>query len=201
MAAASDHPSAESPSSEPRLLRSALHGVILVLFAILSSTGCQPRPKAPALIDEPVFQSDEGFRFLVPEGWIMAARSVVPPGRVKKESLLVQYRRTTDKNQATLEVSLADLSEDTDLTAYLSAPSFTATRWDLIGTPQTLDAGGREGKRYRFGGDIHGGRIDREVTVFRRGGRVYFFTLLHSPGDTSALEQVHRAIGHLVWTR
>ena len=48
------------------------------MLAAVLLAGCQPKPKAPALLDEPVFQSDEGFRFLVPEGWIMAARGNVP---------------------------------------------------------------------------------------------------------------------------
>jgi hypothetical protein len=171
-----------------------------VLAAALFA-GCQPKPKAPALLDEPVYQSDEGFRFLVPEGWIMAARGNVPPGRLDKERLLVQYRRTAGDSQATLEVSAADLPEDSDLGDYLSGPSFSATHWDQTGSPEKLEAGGRPGVRYRFTAAIRGAKLAKEVTAFRRGDRVYFFTLLFAPTDGTAPEQIRRAIGRLVWTK
>ncbi|MGH7172317.1 MAG: hypothetical protein ACRELF_10840 [Gemmataceae bacterium] len=183
------------------LSRPALVCASAMLVVGLLSAGCQPRPKAPALLDEPVFQSDEGFRFLVPEGWIMAARGNVPPGPIDKERLLVQYRRADRDKQATLEVSLADLAEDTDLAEHLSGPSFSASHWKPEGSPESLEAGGRAGKRYRFTGRVTGAELAKEVTVFRRGGRLYFFTLLFSPEDATAPQQVHRAIARIVWTK
>ena len=201
MAAVSSRGTQGWSTPRTRLALWALACVSAVFLVGLSSAGCQPRPKAPALLDEPVFQSDEGFRFLVPEGWIMAARSNVPPGPVEKERLLVQFRRVVGDKQATLEVSLADLSEDTDLTAYLRGPAFSASHWDQAGSPESLEAGGRAGERYRFTARVNSMRLAREVTVFRRGGRVYFFTLLYSPDDATAPEQVHRSEGRIVWTR
>jgi hypothetical protein len=174
---------------------------MLLLLVVLLGLSCQPKPRAPALIDEPVFQSDEGFRFLVPEGWIMAARSNVPPGPVEKDRLLVQYRRVQGDSQATLEVSLMDRSEDTELTAYLSEPSFSVSRWEPQGEPEPLEAGGRTGTRYRFSGSMNKNEMAKEVTAFRRGGRVYFFTLLYAPEDATAPEQVHRVINRLEWTK
>jgi hypothetical protein len=174
------------------------------LHALLAAgllAGCQGKPKAPALLDEPVFQSDEGFRFLVPEGWIMAARGNVPPGPLDKEGLLVQYRRTAGDHQATLEVSVADLPEDADLAAYLSRPSFSASHWKQLGSAEKLEAGGRPCTRYRFTARVNGAELAKEATVFRREGRVYFFKLLYAPSDATAPEQVRRAIGHLVWTK
>lgn len=173
----------------------------LLIAAVLLGWGCQQKPRAPALIDEPVFQSDEGFRFLVPEGWIMAARAMVPPGPVEKERLLVQYRRTSGDGPATLEVSLVDLPEDADLVDYLSTPSFSARKWKQTGGAESMEAGGERGKRFRFSASIKGGDLAKEVTIFRRGGRVFFFTVLFSPKDTAAAEQVRRAIGSLVWTK
>lgn len=174
---------------------------LLAVFSASVLAGCQPKPKAPALLDEPVYQSDEGFRFLVPEGWIMAARGNVPPGRLDKERLLVQYRRAEGDSQATLEVSAADLPEDSDLADYLSGPSFSATHWNQTGQPEKLEAGGKPGVRYRFRADVRRERLAKEVTAFRRGDRVYFFTLLFAPSDATAPEQIRRAIGRLVWTR
>lgn len=172
-----------------------------VLLCAVLLGGCHPKPKAPALLDEPVFQSDEGFRFLVPESWIMAARATVPPGPLDKERLLVQYRRTIGDTQATLEVSLADIPEDADLAEYLSGPSFSASRWKPSAAAESLEAGGRTGSRYRFTARVNGAELAKEVTAFRRDGRVYFFTLLYSPQDATAPEQVRRAIGRLVWTK
>lgn len=173
----------------------------LLTAAALLGWGCQPKPKAPALIDEPVFQSAEGFRFLVPEGWIMAARANVPPGPVEKERLLVQYRRASGESNATLEVSLVDLPEQTDLATYLSRPSYSARHWEQSGQAESMEAGGMTGTRFRLRASIEGKELAKEVTAFRRGGRVYFFTLLYPPKDTAASEQVRRAIAHLEWTK
>ncbi len=176
-------------------------GSLLVMLAFMLLAGCNPKPKAPALLDEPVFQSDEGFRFLVPEGWIIAARGNVPPGHLDKERLLVQYLRTDSDAQATLEVSVADLPEDANLAAYLSGPSYSARQWKQIGSQEKLEAGGRPGDRYRFTARINNAVVDKEVTAFRRGGRVYFFTLLFPHAEATAPEQIRRAIGRLVWTK
>ncbi len=132
--------------------------------------GCQTQPKAPALIDEPVYQSDEGFRFLVPEGWIMAARRTVPPGPVEKERLLVQYRRADGDKQATLEVSLADLPEDTDLASYLSGPRSPPATGSQSGTRETLEVGGVNGTRLRFLAGAKGTEMAKEVTPFAAAG-------------------------------
>jgi hypothetical protein len=176
-------------------------GTMLLAVAMLLGGGCQPKPKAPALLDEPVYQSEEGFRFLVPEGWIMAARGSVPPGPVEKERLLVQYRRVHGDSQATLEVSLMDLPEDTDSAAYLSGPSFSARHWKLMGRPESMEVGGVPGTRFRFTAPVNGAELGKEITAVRRGGRIYFFTVLFSPKDATAPEQVRRSIGRLVWTK
>jgi hypothetical protein len=177
-----------------------LHG-LLGLALLLLVCSCQPKPRAPALTDGPVFQSDEGFRFLVPEDWTMAARANLPPGPIEKERLLVQYRRLKSGPPATLEVSVAELPESTNLTEYLSGPSFSASRWKPSGEPVPLEAGGVRGTRYRFTPSVGKTDMVKEVTAFRRGGRVYFFTALSPPGDSSAPAQVRRAVESLVWTK
>src|SRR2546423_15656230 len=81
-------------------------GGLLALCALLL-LGCDSKPRAPALMDDPVYQNDrEGFRFLVPDGWKQHARAEVPPGKSEKERLLVQYRRPAEGGEATLEVTL-----------------------------------------------------------------------------------------------
>lgn len=183
-----------------RRYRPARFGLLALLAAALFA-GCRPKPKAPALLNDPVYQSDEGFRFLVPESWIMAARGNLPPGPLDKERLLVQYRRTAGDSQATLEVSAANLPDNADLRDYLSGPSFSAQHWAPSGSAVKLEAGGRPGVRYRFTAIVSGAKLAKEVTAFRRGERVYFFTLLFAPSDATAPEQIHRALGRLVWTK
>ncbi len=170
------------------------------LAAVLLGWGCQPKPKAPALIDGPVYQCSEGFRFLVPEGWNMVAQANVPPGPVEKERLLVQYRNSSENN-ATLEISLMDLPEDADLAEYLSGPSFSVHHWDSVGKAESIEAGGIKGTRFRFSGRAGSSELAKEVTAIRRGGRVYFFTVLYSPKEPAASEQVRRSIGRLTWTK
>jgi hypothetical protein len=180
-------------------MKCCLSGLLAV--GVLLGWGCQPKPKAPVLLNEPVYQSEEGFRFLVPEGWIMSASANVPPGPVEKERLLVQYRRASADKQATLEVSRMDLPDETDLTEYLSGPSFSARHWLPSAPAEKVEAGGVRGSRFRFTARVNKAEMAKEVTAFRRDGRVYFFTVLFSPKDASASEQVRRAIGRLVWTK
>jgi hypothetical protein len=181
--------------------RRVLEGGLLAV-GLLLVCACHQRPKAPALIDEPVYQNkEEGFRFLVPEGWSMAGRSDLPSGNAEKERLLVQYRRTHSGPPALLEVSRMDLPEETDLAGYLGGPSFSAKHWKSEGPPETVECGGAKGKRFRLTASANGSAWVKEVTTFWRGGRVYLFTALFSPKDDTAPEQVRRAIRHLVWTK
>jgi hypothetical protein len=176
-------------------------GLTAFLAGILLALGCQSRPRAPVLTNEPVFQSEEGFRFLVPEGWIMTARTTVPPGPAKSEVLLVQYLHAEGDTQANLEVSLIDLPEDTNLAAYLSSPAYSAGNWRQVGSSQFLEVAGRSAMRYRFTALGGGKPLAREVTIFRQGQRVYLFTILFAPQDNTALEQANRAVRSLVWTK
>jgi hypothetical protein len=157
-------------------------------------------PRAPLLLDEPVYQNErEGFRFLVPEVWKQHARAEVPAGPVTKERLLVQYRRLVPGQEATFEVSLADLSAGTDLAAFLGAPSFGVDKWRPTGKAVAVTVNGVSGQRFAFGGRAGKQELQREVVAFRRGERVYFFTTVFPAADTSARDQVRRAVGGLVW--
>lgn len=173
----------------------------LLTVAALAACGCSSKPKAPALLDGPVYQNtQEGFRFLVPEGWTMSAKAEIPPGSVEKERLLVQYRRQEGDHPATLEVSRVDLPDSTDWEEYLSGPSYSVSHWKSAEPAESVQAGGANGSRFRFTSGGKNPRLAKEVTVFRRGTRVYFFTLVFAPKDTTAVEQVRRVIGRLVWS-
>jgi hypothetical protein len=178
------------------LLRSA---VLLALFC--GSAGCNTRPVAPLISDDPVYVNDrEGFRFLMPEGWTQFSRSDVPPGKTEKERTLVEYKRTSGQLQALFEVSLADLPPGTDPATYLAQRSFGVTNWQLRGAPQKLTINDVAGTRYILAGKLSDQReLQREVVVFQRGERTYFFTGLFPPKDTAARDQIRTAVESVIW--
>src|SRR5262245_10308954 len=107
-------------------------GIGMTAMMAILVLGCSPQPQAPVLRNELVYQNDtEGFRFLAPQAWRQHAKSNLPPGKLDKERLLVQYVRLSSEKGASLDVSMADLSETTDLSAYLAGPSGGAKTWHL----------------------------------------------------------------------
>jgi hypothetical protein len=142
-----------------------------LLPALLS--GCGPRPRAPALQDEPVYQNkQEGFHFLPPEGWIVHARAEVPPGKLSEEHLLVEYKRVTSDKPASLEVSMADIPADTDLAACLEGRASPGDSWRPQGPAEILEVGGQPAARMTFIGQFVQDRVTREMVAVRRGERV-----------------------------
>jgi hypothetical protein len=171
----------------------------LVVAAALPA-GCRTRPRAPALDNAPVYQNDrEGFRFLVPEGWSQFARSELPPGKLDKERVLVQYRRINPAKEATFEVSAADLPPSADLAEYLGAPAFGSKDWKLKSPPEPLEVDSVPGTRYEFTSRVGKEEMTREVVAFRRGERAYIFTTLFFTRDATAQEQARRAVSRILW--
>src|SRR5262249_38896309 len=111
---------------------------VLLAACVLVLPGCGSRPRAPAILDEPVYQNDrQGFRFLAPQGWTQHPRAELPPGKLDKERLLVAYRQRGNEAPAALEVAAVDFPEPSALTAYLAAASHSAKEWRLVGKPET----------------------------------------------------------------
>ncbi len=164
--------------------------------------GCDTRPRAPALGDDAVFQSNrEGIRFLAPDGWTQTVRGEPPPGKVEKERPLVEYARTSGGPPASLRVSLADLPESTDLPSHLSGPSYSAKKWDTAGPAESTVVGSASGTRYTLTGRVGATETIKEVVVVRRGERVYFFTALYAPKDTEAREKLRQVVGSVIWKK
>jgi hypothetical protein len=176
-------------------------GLAAVLAAV-GLAGCTRGPAAPALDNEPVYKnSAEGFRFLVPEGWIQRAKAEVPSGRVAKERLLVRYDYRGSDRPAVLEVSLVDLPATTDLTAYLAAASYGVRQWKPASKQDAIEVEGSSGTRWSFTGTMADHALNKEVTVFRRGERSYLFTCLYYADDAAAREQARRAIASTMWQK
>jgi hypothetical protein len=173
--------------------------LLLALWIFFLARG-EGRPRAPALRDDPVFQnSREGLRFLVPEDWHQQARAEMPPGKIEKERVLVSYRRGSSDKPALLEVSLVDLPPGTDLAAYLAEPSYGVSHWQSAGRPEPLHIQGAEAQRFVFTARVGQDNQTREVTAFRRGERVYLFTGIFRPVDTTARAQIRQAVDSILW--
>ena len=136
---------------------------------------------------------------MVPEDWSQYARSDLPPGKLDKERLLVQYRRVKSAKEATFEVSAADLPPSADLADYLAAPAFGSKDWKLRSSPEPLEVDGVPGTRYDLTARVGKEDMTREVVAFRRGERVYFFTTVFFTKDATAQEQARRAVSRLLW--
>jgi hypothetical protein len=166
----------------------------------LQMLGCQARPHAPALGDEPVYQNTrEGIRFLAPEEWTLRAKAEIPPGKADKERLLVAYARRGADKGATLEVTLADLAPATDLAVYQGSHSFGAEKWRSAAPAETLQINGIPAVRLAFAVRSGKEELTREVVAIRRSERVYFFTGIFPTGDSKARDQVRRAIASAQW--
>lgn len=172
----------------------------IVLLPLLLSAGCASEPRAPVLSDEPVYQnSAEGLRFLAPPGWSQRAKANLPPGKLGKERLLVQYRRLTQALVASLEVTACDRETAADLNALLSGPSFGFQQWQPQKPPEPVQAGDLQVQRYVFSVPRDKERLVKEVVVFPRGERVYLFTGLYYASDTAAREQLRAAVESTIW--
>jgi hypothetical protein len=175
-------------------------GVLLVAGWTFLLAGCEKRPRAPALRDDPVYQSDsEGFRFLAPQGWTQSTRAEVPPGKVTTEFPLVQYRPLKGPAGASFRVSLIDMSRSADLAAHLAGPSYGVTTWRQTGPPEEIAVGSASAVRHSFTGRAGKQDVVKEVVCVRRGERVYLFTALYPAKDTEVRDQLRRVVESIIW--
>lgn len=171
---------------------------LLCAVVVLALAGCQPKPRAPVLRDGPVYQNNrEGFFFLVPDGWTQTARSELPPGKLDRERLLVSY--VSSGKAVEFEVSLADLPPTVDLASYLEGPGFGVTQWKPLKAPEAVEIGGRPATRYVFAGQSAREKMTKEVVVFRKDDRAYFFTGVYLASGDKARGQIGRAVASISW--
>lgn len=177
----------------------AVRTLPLPVLALIVAAGCETKPRAPVMSDDPVYQNDQlGLRFTVPEGWTQYANSMIPPGPQSKARLVVAYRSTQFRGAA-FEVSIIDLPANADLRAMASEPSHGVKDWTSVGEPEPINSGSRKGQRFRFSGIASGDALIKEVSAFRGGDRVACFTLLADQGDTGARSAARRAVESASW--
>ena len=170
--------------------------VSIVLAVIVC--GCQDRPKAPALRDDPVFEdAQSGLRFLAPTGWTETARSAFPSGPADKDTMLVRYQSPPSDKSAIFEVSFIDAAESADVAAMLTAQSYGVSNWTLDGKPEPLSVHDAAATRYR----LTEKKLTKESIVFRRVGRLYFFTFVYSSSDSTIRERMQDLVQSVTWSK
>lgn len=183
-----------------QLLHWLLVGGVVVLCGGL--TGCEPKPRAPALRAGPVYHHKQlGFRFLVPDGWSPLANSNLPNGPLDKEICLAQFR-VPSPSGASLEVLCFDRAYASDIPKYHGEPSQGVQDWQQNGAPAELSVEGAKGERLTFlAGAAAGQRRMKEVTYFVRGERIFSFVALAAESDLKSREEMERAVRSLVWDK
>src|SRR5262245_3280852 len=127
--------------------RAALRLLLAALLTI-ALLGCNSRPSAPALKDGPTYRDARaGFRFFVPEGWKQRSRGQVPAGPLDKERMLVEYKSLAAGPPASLLVTVADLPQETLLSAYLAKNTLTGEEWRLSAPAEDFTINGAAAAR------------------------------------------------------
>ncbi len=172
------------------------------MLLLVSLCGCQRRPSAPDLRDSKVYHSrEEGFRFLVPDGWIQTASAVLPPGDLQGVSFLVKYRINTPEPGALLQVECLADKPDLDLLKHHAGPSYRVEKWTPSGSSQDLQIHEVRAQRLIYSASVGGRQMTKEVVCFRRSGRLYSFAGLFWSTDDKGRQQIRRAVESTIWDR
>ena len=172
------------------------------MLLLVSLCGCQRRPSAPDLRDSKVYHSrEEGFRFLVPDGWIQTASAVLPPGELQGESFLVKYRINTPEPVRLLQVECMADKPDLDLGKHHAGPSYRVEKWTPSGPSQELQI--HDSPRPTLGvlGQRRRSADDQGSRLFSPQGRLYSFAGLFWSTDDKGRQQIRRAVESTIWDR
>jgi hypothetical protein len=175
--------------------------IIVLLGTLLAAVGCNSRPHAPALLNDPIYQDDlAGFRLEIPDSWIIYAKSNLTRGEpLPEERKLVGYRLSRAEKPAMFEISCMDLPDGADLTAYFTRHGAGSSPWHREGTPESITLGTMPAQRLVFVTGSGTKAERKEVVAVRIGGRTYFFTLVSAPTDAETREAVRRRLAGMTW--
>ncbi|HWB09601.1 MAG TPA: hypothetical protein VG826_10265 [Pirellulales bacterium] len=143
----------------------------------------------------------EGFRFLVPEGWVQTASSSLPPGPLLRDQFLTRYSIASTEPGGTFVVLCVDEKGVTDVEGHHAGPSFGVSQWRLVEGRKPVTINGAEGERILYQGAADNNKRTKVVTCFRRHGRLYSFVGMFSPADEAARQQIERATNDVIWNR
>jgi hypothetical protein len=173
----------------------------LLFFLFLVSSGCSNRAKAPPLTNEAFYQNEKvQLRFLAPPGWVVRARTDLPPGALLKPVLLISYAQSTGEKAAEFAVFVADVPDGVDLGQYQLETRIGPQQWKLKPGTTTISVGGQQAARYEMTSGTGKEEFHRETTAIRRGGRVVFFIVTVGAHDSELLDQANHSIAGATWT-
>ncbi|HEX3151823.1 MAG TPA: hypothetical protein VHR66_27370 [Gemmataceae bacterium] len=176
-------------------------GLPALVLAIVCAA-CSNRLKAPPLTNDAVFHDDAiGLRFLVPSGWAMQSREVVPVGPLPRTIIVVSYAGPAGPNLATLELVAADVPAEADLERFLSENGPGNDQWTSLPPSKAIIVNGAEAIRFAQSRMQGKNEIRREVTAFRRGARVYFFVLAFPSADADVGDAARKTVESVTWTK
>jgi hypothetical protein len=182
-------------------MRRHLGRVTLVALALAGPTGCEEKPRAPALTSEAVFRSDSaGLTFVAPEGWAILARANPPAGMKLDHPLrLVSYQQGSGDKQTSLDLYAVDLPDGQEFPAYLVGHPIGPEKWTAQGPPSATTVKGVKATRYSEAGTGARSEMRRELVEFRRPNRTYVFVVTGKASDSQSRDMARRAIETANW--
>ncbi|HEY7158629.1 MAG TPA: hypothetical protein VH575_32090 [Gemmataceae bacterium] len=164
---------------------------------------------------EPIYENDQGFRFMPPPGWVERARDEAMPARARRqqqnlplpplgiagnqqERFLVRYDRISTGHHAWLRVTVADLPSSMSLKAYLST-HLPGRGWKRESEEESLEVSGLPAARIAFVGRWYDRDYLCETAAVRKGDKTYLFSAAFPASDETAREQVRQAVLRAGW--
>lgn len=174
---------------------------VLYVLVVALAAGCSKRPKAPPLVNDTIFQNDKiGLRFLAPDGWSIASRADLP-AELPKPIVLIAYQLNKGESSSELEVLAADVPDGTDLGAFLVENRIGAAAWTLASAQEPVSINGADATRFLLTRKTGKSEIHREVTAFRRGGRIYFFIITFATSDSASRDAARQSVQSATWSK
>jgi hypothetical protein len=154
------------------------------------------------LTDEAVFRDNEiGLRFLVPAGWTIRSRAVVPRGRLSRTVVVASYQQPTGPRAATFEVLVIDRPAGDELERALAEHGTGSLNWTPRAPARQITLNGADAIQFVLVSRQGKEEYRRDATAFRREDRVYFFVLTYSAADPDIRDAIRTTIESISWTK
>lgn len=115
-----------------------------------------------------------------------------------QERLLVRYDRLTAGNLAWVRVSVADLPASLALKECVTART-PGPNWKRESDAESLEVNGVPASRIAFVGRWNDQDYANETVAIRQGEHVFIFTASFPASDTTAREEVRKAVAKATW--
>jgi hypothetical protein len=129
----------------------------------------------------------------------MIARADLPRGALTKPIILLTYLYNQGQS-AEFQLMAVDLPDDADLAQFLAEHQIGSSLWVVSPAPETVVINNESAIRYSMVRGTGKSEARREATVFRRGGRVFFFIVTFSITDTERRDQARKSIESVSWS-